>query len=78
MKKRSVTLKGHATSITLEDEFWRILKSIAKNRDVSLAELINEIDEHHLQTNPESGLSSAIRVYILKHLNAQIDQLTRE
>lgn len=64
MKKRSVTLKGHPTSITLEDEFWTILKDIADKRDISIATLINEIDESRLKTM-SGGLSSAIRVYIL-------------
>ena len=64
MKKRSITLKGHPTSITLEDEFWRILKKIALTRDLSIAELVNEIDEGRLKTM-SGGLSSAIRVYIL-------------
>lgn len=64
MKKRSVTLQGHPTSITLEDEFWNILKQIAANNEQSLASLINEIDEKRLETT-EGGLSSAIRIYIL-------------
>ena len=65
MKKRSVTLQGHPTSITLEDEFWTILKDIARQKDVSVAALINEIDETRLKT-PTGGLSSAIRVYVLE------------
>lgn len=64
MKKRSITLKGHPTSITLEDEFWRILKKIAFQRNLSIAELVNEIDESRLK-KMSGGLSSAIRVYIL-------------
>lgn len=65
MKKRSVTLKGHPTSITLEDEFWDVLKQIANQQSLSIAELINHIDEDRLKTNT-SGLSSAIRIYVLK------------
>ena len=64
MKKRSVTLKGHPTSITLEDEFWRELKHIAARREISIAALVNEIDEDRLKTL-SGGLSSAIRIYIL-------------
>lgn len=64
MKKHSVTLRGHATSITLEDEFWIILKKIAKDNDQSIASLIDEIDEKRLD-NPTGGLSSAIRLYVL-------------
>lgn len=65
MKKRSVTLKGHATSITLEDEFWTELKHIAAARDVSIAQIINDIDEQRLEQG-SGGLSSAIRVYVLQ------------
>lgn len=70
MKKRSVTLQGHATSITLEDEFWDQLVLIATSRQQSIASLIDEIDELRLETTT-GGLSSAIRVYILKHLLAK-------
>jgi predicted DNA-binding ribbon-helix-helix protein len=67
VKKRSVTLQGHATSITLEEEFWEQLKLIANDRDQSIASLINDIDEERLKAN-DRGLSSAIRIYILKNL----------
>ena len=66
MKKRSVTLQGHHTSITLEDEFWDALKSIAATRKMSVAALIDQIDEDRLQTT-DGGLSGAIRVYILRY-----------
>jgi len=66
MKKRSVTLRGHATSVTLEDEFWIILKYIAKNKNQSIASLIDDIDEERLETL-EGGLSSALRLYVLKY-----------
>lgn len=62
MKKRSVRIAGHATSITLEDEFWDALKTIADNRNLSLNDLIAEIDT----ARGDSNLSSAIRVFILK------------
>jgi predicted DNA-binding ribbon-helix-helix protein len=65
MKKRSVTLRGHATSITLEDEFWNVLQKIAKQKDQSIASLIDEIDDTRLETE-KGGLSSAIRVYVLE------------
>ena len=67
MKKRSVTLQGHATSITLEDEFWDQLVSIAAEKNQSIASLIDQIDEDRLKTT-SGGLSSAIRVYILNQL----------
>lgn len=44
LKKRSVLLSGHATSIALEPEFWVVLDEMARERGVSLAALIVGID----------------------------------
>lgn len=63
MKKKSVVLFGHATSVSLEDEFWQALQDIADNRQTSVSALIAQIDE-----NRTTNLSSAIRVFILKQL----------
>jgi predicted DNA-binding ribbon-helix-helix protein len=71
MKKRSVTLRGHPTSIKLEDEFWVILKQIAERRGQSIASLIDGIDEKRLEVET-GGLSSAIRVFILNYLTNQL------
>ena len=67
MKKRSVKIAGHATSITLEDEFWQALKTIAGQRGQSLNAIISEIDSTRTDVH---NLSSAIRIYILKHHQA--------
>ncbi len=75
MKKRSVTLRGHATSVTVEDEFWTILKRIAKLQNQSIASLIDDIDEKRLETT-EGGLSSAIRIHVLNWVISQTDQTT--
>jgi predicted DNA-binding ribbon-helix-helix protein len=65
MKKRSVTIAGHQTSITLEEEFWHELKNAAVIRKQSLNELVTEIDRvRDLKTN----LSSALRLFILSEL----------
>jgi len=62
--KRSVAISGHMTSISLEDAFWRQLKAIARQRDMSLALLIATVDAAR---NPQSGgLSSALRVFVLE------------
>ncbi len=68
MKKRSVNILGHQTSITLEDEFWLALKTEAKNRHLSLNKLIAEIDDARGAQN----LSSAIRLHILKNLQSRL------
>lgn len=64
MKKHSVTLYGHRTSITLEDEFWQTLKDIAAHQGMSLASIIQAVDE---KRGLKYNLSSALRVYVLKH-----------
>ena len=59
--KRSVTIAGHRTSLSLEPEFWDALGALAHARELSLAGLVTAIDEARGGTN----LSSALRVEIL-------------
>ena len=64
MKKLSISLSGHQTSISLEDEFITALHEIAKEIKKPVAKIIDEIDEKRgIGTN----LSSAVRIYILKY-----------
>ena len=63
MKKISVSLSGHQTSISLENEFVVALNKIAKAKNRSVASIIQEIDSVR---TPESNLSSAVRVWILR------------
>ncbi len=65
IRKHSVTLRGHRTSFSLEDEFWNEAVSIARERNLSIAALLTEIDEGRA---PDSNLSSAIRLHVLKEL----------
>lgn len=65
MKKISVSLSGHQTSISLEEEFINTLKEIAKNKNKSIAAIISDIDSYR---TPETNLSSAIRVWVLNNL----------
>ncbi|WP_170412991.1 ribbon-helix-helix domain-containing protein [Ruegeria atlantica] len=60
--KRSLTLKGHRTSVSLEDEFWQAFRAIAKEKNLPINALAAEID---VERDPEVGLASAIRVFIL-------------
>jgi predicted DNA-binding ribbon-helix-helix protein len=60
--KRSLTIAGHRTSISLEAAFWDALKLAAKAQGRPLAEIIAEIDE----LRGEAGLSSAIRVWLFE------------
>jgi predicted DNA-binding ribbon-helix-helix protein len=71
MRKRSVVIDGHATSISLEDEFWRELTAIAQARSLSLNALVAEIDK---QRGDRPNLSSALRLHVLKALRRQVSR----
>nr|WP_319513525.1 ribbon-helix-helix domain-containing protein [uncultured Cohaesibacter sp.] len=68
MKKHSVTIAGHRTSISLEDEFWQGLKLLADSRNKSLADIIRQIDKDRGRNN----LSSAIRISVLDYYKSRI------
>jgi predicted DNA-binding ribbon-helix-helix protein len=61
--KRSFTIAGHRTSISLETEFWEALKAVAVAEHVPVAQLIARIDD----SRGGSGLSSAVRVWVLNY-----------
>ena len=63
--KRSLTLKGHRTSVSLEDEFWQEFRRIAKEKSMPINALAAEID---VARDPGTGLASAIRVYVLNRV----------
>ena len=67
--KRSVVIAGHATSISLEPEFWSVLKDIADADGLSVAALIRQVDRN-LPPSAHRNLSSAVRVFILKRLRS--------
>ncbi|QBY00687.1 aryl-sulfate sulfotransferase [Rhodophyticola sp. CCM32] len=67
-RKRSLTLRGHRTSVSLEDAFWDTFQQIASARGISVNELASEIDEAR---GMESGLASAIRVFVLREVTAR-------
>jgi predicted DNA-binding ribbon-helix-helix protein len=66
--KRSIVVGGHKTSVSLEEAFWKGLKEIASNRNVTLSELVSTIDSGRLHRN----LSSAIRLFVLDHYRTMI------
>ncbi|MBN9086003.1 MAG: ribbon-helix-helix domain-containing protein [Reyranella sp.] len=75
MRKRSITIHGHQTSISLEDEFWQELAAIAKARTLSLNALVTEVDK--ARGSPKGGrgnLSSTLRVYVLKQAKRKISR----
>ncbi len=68
VKKRSVEIAGHRTSLSLEEAFWRALKRIAARDGVSINRLIERIDRER-----GGNLSSAVRIYVLERLEAEAD-----
>lgn len=66
VKKRSIKIAGHATSLTLETPFWICLKEIAKQKKQSINALVEAIDQERDLTEGDN-LSSAVRVYILNY-----------
>jgi predicted DNA-binding ribbon-helix-helix protein len=61
--KRSIIVGGHKTSVSLEEAFWNSMKEISGQRDMTLSELVGEIDSNRQQGN----LSSAIRLFVLDY-----------
>lgn len=66
-RKRSITVAGHRTSVSLEGAFWDGLVEIAAARGLSTAALIAEIDA----SRRDCGLSSAIRLHVLDHFRTR-------
>ena len=67
-KKHSLTLRGHRTSVSLEDEFWDAFREIAARDGRAINELAAEIDEAR---GTDTGLASAIRLFVLADLRGR-------
>lgn len=65
--KRSFTIKGHRTSISIEAPFWEALRQVAEAKRTTLSALVAAIDKERGQ----SGLSSAVRVWVLDYFRNQ-------
>jgi predicted DNA-binding ribbon-helix-helix protein len=65
--KRSFSIGGHRTSISLEPPFWSALKEVATRERLPLAKLVGTIDKNR----GDSGLSSAVRIWLLKYFQAR-------
>ena len=71
IRKRSVTIAGHKTSLSLEEAFWRELKRLAADDGASLNALIERIDRTARGEDAVGNLSSAVRVYVLEQLRRE-------
>ncbi|WP_370401569.1 ribbon-helix-helix domain-containing protein [Sulfitobacter sp. JB4-11] len=67
--KHSVTLKGHRTSVSLEDEFWTEFRALATEKNMAINALVAEIDA---ERGMDLGLASAIRLYVLRALKERL------
>jgi predicted DNA-binding ribbon-helix-helix protein len=65
--KRSIVVAGHKTSVSLEEAFWNGMKEISGLRNMTLSELVGEIDNNRQQGN----LSSAIRLFVLDYFRSR-------
>ena len=65
--KRSIVVAGHKTSVSLEEAFWNGMKEISGLRNLTLSELVGEIDNNRQQGN----LSSAIRLFVLDYFRTR-------
>ncbi len=73
LKKHSILIAGHATSISLEEEFWAALRQIAAADGVSLNRLVADVDSAR-----DGNLSSALRLFVLRRLQADLARSTTE
>ena len=64
--KKSITIKKHRTSVSLEKEFWDTLKIIAIQKNLTIERIISDID-----LNRNSSLASSTRVFILQYILKQ-------
>ncbi|WP_422344575.1 ribbon-helix-helix domain-containing protein [Parasphingorhabdus sp.] len=74
--KRSITIAGHQTSITLEPLFWDMLRDAAEKRNLPINALVAQIDVHRLDAEEPPGLATAIRLWLTHDLlgkSAQAD-----
>jgi predicted DNA-binding ribbon-helix-helix protein len=69
--KRSIIIAGHKTSVHIEEEFWKSVKEIAGERNMTVTELVGEIDANRQHAN----LSSAIRLFVI---GVYRDQLAKD
>ncbi|OBY27721.1 ribbon-helix-helix domain-containing protein [Leisingera sp. JC1] len=67
-RKHSLTLRGHRTSVSLEDDFWDAFREIAAEENRAINDLAAEIDETR---GEDSGLASAIRLFVLRRLRGR-------
>jgi predicted DNA-binding ribbon-helix-helix protein len=63
--KRSITINGHQTSISLEPMFWTMLRAAADRQGLAMSALVAAIDAERIQSDTPPGLAGAIRLWLV-------------
>lgn len=71
-QKHSLTLAGHRTSVSLEPGFWQAFQAMARDRGLAINALAAEVDAERSATAGDQGLATAIRLAVLRHLQAEL------
>jgi predicted DNA-binding ribbon-helix-helix protein len=71
LKRHSLSLGGHRTSVALEDAFWNEIRRIAAERGISIAGLVAEVDAARAGEEPPPNLGSALRLFVLADLKSR-------
>ena len=71
LRKRSIKLDDHKTSVTIEDAFWTALKEIAAARGTTISQLLASIDGER-RKRQHTNLSSAIRLFVLDYYRGRV------
>lgn len=69
LRKRSVTIAGHRTSLSLEAVFWKALQDAAAEEGTSVNALVERIDRERATDGSGGNLSSAVRVWLMQRLS---------
>jgi predicted DNA-binding ribbon-helix-helix protein len=69
-QKRSFSIKGHRTSISLEEPFWDALRDAAAEQKLTLAGLVAQIDDGR---GDDGGLSTAVRIWVLDYFRRRAE-----
>ena len=76
--KRSLTISGHRTSVSLEPEFWEALREVAAAHGLTVTALVARVDEQRAtapgQADEEGGLSGRLRVCVLRHYQSRANR----
>ena len=71
-QKRSLSIHGHRTSISLEPEFWAVIDEAADARKQSVAGFITRLDDRRTVEDSAYGLAAYLRLWALRHIQSKI------